>query len=69
MAPVAPRAARQAMSHAAFGATAAPIGASPNSAAPRKRLQLELVGRHEFRSGAVAQRYRPTTPPTIQPAA
>ena len=25
-----------------------------------KRIQLELVGRHEFRSGAVAVRYRPT---------
>lgn len=26
----------------------------------RKRVQLELVDRHEFRSGAVALRYRPT---------
>lgn len=26
----------------------------------RQRIQLELVDRHEFRSGAVAQRYRPT---------
>ncbi|WIG16456.1 dihydrofolate reductase family protein [Kocuria rosea] len=26
----------------------------------RERIQLELVDRHEFRSGAVAQRYRPT---------
>jgi dihydrofolate reductase len=26
----------------------------------RERIQLELVGRHEFRSGAVALRYRPT---------
>ncbi|MFD0437922.1 hypothetical protein [Streptomyces chartreusis] len=26
----------------------------------RERIQLELVGRHEFRSGPVAQRYRPT---------
>ena len=26
----------------------------------RDRIQLELVDRHEFRSGAVAQRYRPT---------
>ncbi|MDW4574083.1 dihydrofolate reductase family protein [Microbacterium sp. M3] len=25
----------------------------------RERVRLELVGRHEFRSGAVAQRYRP----------
>jgi dihydrofolate reductase len=25
----------------------------------RERIQLELVGRHEFRSGAVALRYRP----------
>ena len=25
----------------------------------RERIQLELVDRHEFRSGAVAQRYRP----------
>ena len=27
----------------------------------RERIQLELVDRHDFRSGAVAQRYRPTT--------
>lgn len=26
----------------------------------RERIQLELVNRHEFRSGAVALRYRPT---------
>jgi len=26
----------------------------------RERIQLELVERHEFRSGAVAQRFRPT---------
>src|SRR5438874_2376268 len=26
----------------------------------RERIQLELVDRHEFRSGAVALRYRPT---------
>lgn len=26
----------------------------------RERIQLELVDRHEFQSGAVAQRYRPT---------
>lgn len=26
----------------------------------RERIHLELVDRHEFRSGAVAQRYRPT---------
>ena len=26
----------------------------------RERIQLELVGRHEFRSGVVALRYRPT---------
>ncbi|SNT50374.1 Dihydrofolate reductase [Asanoa hainanensis] len=26
----------------------------------RERIQLELVDRHEFRSGVVAQRYRPT---------
>lgn len=26
----------------------------------RERIQLELVDRHEFRSGAVAMRYRPT---------
>jgi dihydrofolate reductase len=26
----------------------------------RERIELELVDRHEFRSGAVAQRYRPT---------
>ena len=26
----------------------------------RERVELELVDRHEFRSGAVAQRYRPT---------
>jgi hypothetical protein len=26
----------------------------------RERIQLELVARHEFRSGAVALRYRPT---------
>lgn len=25
-----------------------------------ERIQLELVDRYEFRSGAVAQRYRPT---------
>jgi dihydrofolate reductase len=35
----------------------------------RERTELELVNRHEFRSGAVAQRYRPATPPTNQPAA
>ncbi|MFG3423125.1 dihydrofolate reductase family protein [Micromonospora sp. NPDC049460] len=29
----------------------------------RERIQLELVGRHEFRSGAVALRYRPTRVP------
>ena len=29
----------------------------------RERLQLELVDRQEFRSGAVAQRYRPTGVP------
>ncbi|KUG56630.1 deaminase [Kocuria rosea subsp. polaris] len=29
----------------------------------RERIQLELVDRHEFRSGAVAQRYRPTRVP------
>lgn len=28
----------------------------------RERLELELVDRHEFRSGAVALRYRPTRP-------
>jgi len=28
----------------------------------RQRIQLELVERHEFRSGAVSQRYRPTPP-------
>jgi hypothetical protein len=28
----------------------------------RERIQLELVDRHEFRSGAVALRYRPTRP-------
>ncbi|ALO66620.1 deaminase [Arthrobacter alpinus] len=27
----------------------------------RARIQLELVGRHEFRSGVVALRYRPTS--------
>jgi dihydrofolate reductase len=26
----------------------------------RERIELELVGRHEFRSGAVGMRYRPT---------
>jgi dihydrofolate reductase len=26
----------------------------------RERIRLELVDRHEFRSGAVAMRYRPT---------
>ena len=26
----------------------------------RERIELELIGRHEFRSGAVALRYRPT---------
>jgi len=26
----------------------------------RERIQLELVDRHEFRSGAIAMRYRPT---------
>jgi hypothetical protein len=26
----------------------------------RERIELELVNRHEFRSGAVALRYRPT---------
>ena len=26
----------------------------------RERIQLELVDRHEFRSGAIALRYRPT---------
>jgi hypothetical protein len=26
----------------------------------RQPIQLELVNRHEFRSGAVAMRYRPT---------
>jgi hypothetical protein len=26
----------------------------------RERIQLELVDRHEFRSGAVALQYRPT---------
>ncbi|MCR2792129.1 dihydrofolate reductase family protein [Microbacterium sp. zg.Y625] len=26
----------------------------------RERIQLELIGRHDFRSGAVALRYRPT---------
>ncbi|MGH9245463.1 MAG: dihydrofolate reductase family protein, partial [Acidimicrobiales bacterium] len=30
----------------------------------RERIQLELVGRREFRSGAVALRYRPTRVPT-----
>jgi dihydrofolate reductase len=34
-----------------------------------ERIQLELVDRRDFRSGAVAQRYRPATPPTTQPAA
>ena len=29
----------------------------------RERIQLELVDRHEFRSGAVAVRYRPTGVP------
>jgi hypothetical protein len=29
----------------------------------RERIQLELVDRHEFRSGAVALRYRPTRVP------
>jgi dihydrofolate reductase len=29
----------------------------------RERIQLELVDRHEFRSGAVALRYRPTRAP------
>ena len=29
----------------------------------RERIQLELVDRHEFRSGAVAVRYRPTRAP------
>ena len=29
----------------------------------RERIQLELVDRHELRSGAVAQRYRPTRVP------
>jgi len=29
----------------------------------RERIQLELVGRHEFRSWAVAARYRPTRAP------
>ena len=33
-----------------------------------ERTQLDLVDRRKFRSGAVAQRYRPTTPPAIQPA-
>jgi len=28
----------------------------------RERIQLELVDRHEFRSGAVALRYRTTRP-------
>jgi dihydrofolate reductase len=27
----------------------------------RERIQLELVNRHEFRSGAIAMRYRPAT--------
>jgi dihydrofolate reductase len=35
----------------------------------RERIQLELVDRREFRSGAVAQRYRPSTPPAVQPPA
>jgi hypothetical protein len=26
----------------------------------RERIQLDLVDRHEFRSGAIALRYRPT---------
>jgi hypothetical protein len=26
----------------------------------RERIQLELVDRHEFRSGVAARRYRPT---------
>lgn len=30
----------------------------------RERIQLELVDRHEFRSGAVAMRYRPRLLPT-----
>ena len=30
----------------------------------RERIQLELVDRHEFRSGAIALRYRPTTDTT-----
>jgi dihydrofolate reductase len=29
----------------------------------RERIQLELVDRHEFRSGAIALRYRPAQPP------
>jgi hypothetical protein len=29
----------------------------------RERIQLELVDRHEFRSGAVAVRYRPAHVP------
>jgi hypothetical protein len=29
----------------------------------RERIPLELVDRHEFRSGAVALRYRPTGHP------
>jgi len=29
----------------------------------RERIQLELVDRHEFRSGALALRYRPTRVP------
>jgi hypothetical protein len=29
----------------------------------RERIQLELVERHEFRSGVVAMRYRPTQVP------
>jgi dihydrofolate reductase len=35
----------------------------------RERIQLELIDRHEFRSGAVAQRFRPPTPPTSQAVA
>jgi dihydrofolate reductase len=37
----------------------------------RERIELELVDRHEFRSGAMALRYRPTqvtpVPPRVPP--
>jgi len=43
--------------------TAAPSGVGWNAELMqrlRERIQLELVDRHEFQSGAVAMRYQPT---------